>query len=239
MGGKRYNPYNKGNVCDRCRENDRITDDSRLYPGHARKENDKNGNWTGRWNCPKCYQKYDSNSHNNIMKSLAGRRTGNPNPDHENIKGDNSENLVCELYGYENLNKKYDNYRTEIDCYDPKTGLYHQVRGRWYNPKYKFWGITILEMERFKKYEDIICICCSEDGNVERIYRFPLKLVKEKEIKHINIYRYDFKGRPYESGWYEKFRIIDIEEIKKANLILKQLIMRDSKQNDVCRFKKK
>lgn len=75
---KRY--YNRTNTCDRCS----LSFDK--ASGHPLREYNKEGNWTGRWLCQNCYQKYSSSSQDNAKKSLAGRRTGNLDPNSQSAK---------------------------------------------------------------------------------------------------------------------------------------------------------
>lgn len=51
---------------------------------------------------------------------MRDRRTNNLDPNSSHAKGDKSQELVCELYGWEDLNKKNNNYTSPIDCCDPK-----------------------------------------------------------------------------------------------------------------------
>lgn len=73
--------YNKTNICPICRKENTITDKSILYPGNALREKDRYGNKTeervcnNHWNID--YQRYDHNSRNNAIKSVADIRTGN------------------------------------------------------------------------------------------------------------------------------------------------------------------
>jgi hypothetical protein len=159
------------------------------------------------------------------MKSLRNCRTGNQDPNSESTKGDKSQELACRLYGWNDLNKENDNYTggTPIDCYDPKTMLYHQVQGRCYNYISRLWAFSGFEREWIKIFEDMVCFCFSKDEKiVERIYRFPEKVVKNK--KGVRIVKYDSRGNVYNNGWYEQYRIIDEETIKKANDICKEII---------------
>jgi hypothetical protein len=198
--------YNPTHTCDRCGKNFSDVEKSGGYP---LQECDEKGYWNERWDCPACWQKYDSNSQHNAMKSVANCRTGNQNQDHPTTKGDKYICLACILYGYENLNEKYDNYTTEIDCQDPKTGLCHQIQGRRYNPKYEQWRFTHLNNEWFKEYEDMVCFCKSDDGKrIERIYRFPHSVIEGRS--DIIIYK-----NPSRGVWYEIYRYDD--ELKKAN----------------------
>lgn len=223
--------YNETNICSRCREEyeregKELTDKSILYPGNAYREYNEKGNWTRNWLC----ERHNSinrqklyNSQHNIDKSLRDHRIGNLDPYSETAKGKRSQELACILYGWENLNEKYDNYITPIDCYDPKTGLYHQIGGRYYNSIYKWWGFTGFEREWRKTFVTMVCFCFSEDGKtVERIYKFPDDVIKNQ--KSISIFKFDSKGNIYNYGWYNKYRCTDEEELKKANYIYRKIL---------------
>lgn len=203
--------YNRTNTCDRCGIKFEIA------TGHPEREYDEKGNWTGRWDCTNCFEKYDPNSKSNIIRSLASCRTGNQNPNHSNTKGKKSQKLACRLYGWKDLNEENDDYTTSIDCYDPKTGLYHQVQMRYYNSIERYWPFNGFEYEWEKIFEDMICFCFSKYGKiVERIYKFPWKEIMR--VKGITVYKNPSKGL-----WYEKYRIKSEDELKKANEIWKRL----------------
>ena len=164
-----------------------------------------------RYLCKNCYDKYDSTSWNNVRKSLANCRTDNL-AYNKHVFGDNVLELACILYGWEDLNKKYDSRTTPIDCYDPKTDLYHQVQGRHYNNIEGYWPFTTFEKEWKKKFKSIVCFCISEDGKiVERIYKFPENIAKDKGSATI------VKNSSRRSGWYEKYREKNEDELKNAN----------------------
>lgn len=204
--------YNETNVCDRCGRNFEELERSGKFPI---KEYDEKGNWTGKWDCHSCREKYDPNSSHNVLKSMANCRTGNQNPNHSGTKGDKDLDIVCELYGYINLNKRYDKYNTDIDCLDEKTGLLYQVQGRLYKAVYRCWTFGDFEIEWMKEYEDMICICKSRYGNrIERIYRFPLWIIIGR--KGITIYNND------NEHWYDQYIVKDSEELRRANDILKR-----------------
>jgi len=174
--------YNIGDICPRCKEDGTTegsaTDDNRLRPQNAHAEKDKDGNDTGRAICSthrhKDYYcnivKHDPNSHMNIQKALRNCRTGNQDPKHESTKGDIDVDIICELYDYENLNKIYDNYTTEIDCRDKKTGELYQIEGRSLgilnthitsNGEERHsegWGFAPLEREWHKKYKSSLSV---------------------------------------------------------------------------------
>lgn len=169
--------------------------------------------------CENCYKKYDSNSSNGLRKSVDNRRTGNLDPNSDQAKGDNSQELACILYGWEDLNKKYDNYMFPLDCYDQKTGLYHQVQGHRYSSIERFWSFTGFDREWGKIFETMVCFCISKDGkDIERIYEFPKEEIER--VKSISIYKNPSRGVQQ----YEKYRITDEEELKKANEIWKDII---------------
>lgn len=224
--------YNKTNICNKCRECNDITDKSILYPLKAYKEKDKNGNETGRWVCTRCwsknYQKFNSNSQVNIKKSLANCRTGNGDPNSDNIKGKRSQKLACRLYGWKDLNEENNDYTTPIDCYDPKTGLYHQVQGRYYNSVYQLWAFSSFERELGKKYKSMICFCISNDGKIiERIYIFPWREIMI--VKGISVYKNptDSHGN-IKISFYDKYGVIDEGELKNANKIWTQILKEEA-----------
>ena len=135
-----------------------------------------------------------------------------------------TQKLASRSYGWEDLNEKYDNNRTPIDCYDPKMGLYHQVQGRHYNSIDKKWAFTEFEREREKIFEDMICFCFSKDGKiVERIYKFPLKEIMERTGAVIYKNPTDWVGDP-KITWYEKYRVKNEDELKKTNEIWIQIL---------------
>ena len=72
-----------------------------MYPKNARHEKDKDGKETGEWICSihwhRDYNKYDPNSTDNIIKSLANCRTGNQNTNSPCANGDLDIDIVCEL----------------------------------------------------------------------------------------------------------------------------------------------
>ena len=68
----------------------------------------------------------------------------------------------------------------------------------------------------------MICFCISEDGNiVERIYKFPENIVKNKSDVGV------VKSSSRRSGWYEKYRETNEDELKRANDIWKDIINDD------------
>lgn len=220
--------YNQTNTCHRCIEEGKTIDESQL-PDKAYKEKDKDEKKTGAWICHKHwkrdYEKNNPDSYSNIIKSMSNSRIDNLDPNSPKGKADKAQELACELYGYVDLNKKYDNYSVGIDCLDEKTGLLYQIRGRRYSPGYGKWSFGHFEGEIYKDYEDMILFCFSNDRNiVERIYRIPF----EKEIKQkrngITIYKNPSKG----DMWYEQYRVKDEKEIKMANDIWKKILEKDN-----------
>lgn len=207
--------HNRTNTCDRCG----INFDKAF--GKPHRERDREGNWTGKWDCQSCWQKFDPFSSHSIMRSLRNRRTGNQNPDHSVTIGDQVQKLVNTLRNFIDLNIKDDNYNSPIDSIDPITGLKYQIKGKLYNSRNGQWTFAELEKEWEKEYHSVICVCISRDENtIDRLYEFP----KSETIKRsISIVKYDSKGRLYKNGWYEKYRIKDEGELKKANEIWKAL----------------
>lgn len=209
--------YNRTNTCDRCRKEGKVT---KLYAGNALMEKDNNGNWTGRWGCKNCWQKYDPNSTLNIIKSISNCRTGNQNANHSNTKGKKFQKLTCLEFGYIDLNIESDNYNSPIDLIDPKTKLKYQVKGRWYDSTNKYWNFGDIEREHFKEFKDMICYCASKDGKkIERIYRFPKEEINNRIRIAIVKNPMNARGTSPIVPWYEKYRYTDEEELKKANEI--------------------
>jgi len=225
--------YNKTNICPTCRKENNITDNSILYPKNTCHRIDKNGKDTEEWVCcnhrRRDHQRYNPNSQHNIIRSLANYRTGNQDPNHESTKADRSQELACKLYGWEDLNKKNDNNEVPIDCYDPNTGLLHQIKieSLEYDKGWFGWRFSHLEEEWHKNYEDITFFCMSEDGKIiEEIYKIPFKNEIKGKRKSVTI----SKSRLRNSKtlyWYEKYREKDEDELKKANKIWQEIINRD------------
>lgn len=218
--GRYKKHYNDAYACDRCGKSFK-----ELGSMHPHKEYDEKGYWTGRWDCPRCREKYDPGSHSNMRKSLRNCRTGNQNPNHESSKGDDCIELSCIMYGYVDLNKKYDNYTTGVDCQDPVTELLYQIRGKRYNNMNGRWDSGSLGREWYKDYEGMVYFCLSKDGKmVERIYRIPsLEIKKRKGISIYKIHRSHMKNSK-NLYWYEKYRVDDEEELKRANDIWQKII---------------
>jgi len=229
----RYGTYDKPkkcykDICYRCIEGNEITDKSVLSPGNRRREKDKHGNITGRWIChnhwKRDWQKNNLNSDHNIIRSIADRRTGNLRQNSSQAKGDKGEELLCRWKGYINLNKIYDNYRYPIDCFDEETGLYYQAKIAYYNNIYGRWSQDFKSLQNSVKigfrFKSLYLFCISED-RVERIYEIP----EEEVIKRsgITISKYDQKGKLYNYGWYEKYRITDKDELEKVNIIWQEM----------------
>lgn len=214
--------YNRTNTCDRCGKSF-----ENIGWQNPRREYNKENNWTGKWVCKSCYtknyNKSNSNSCHNLVKSLRNCRTGNLDPNCCTAIGNKSQDLACKLYNWVDLNKQNDNYTTgtPIDCYDSKTGLYHQVEGRLFNRLSGAnggWPFSGIEREWKKLFEDMICFCYSKDGKiVERIYKFP----KEELIGRTNITiiknPMNKHGTSSIIPWYEKYRVNDKEELKMVN----------------------
>lgn len=206
--------YNQTHSCDRCRKSFDELEKLGRYP---LKEYNEKGQWTRKWDCPTCRRKYDPGSIDNIRKSLRNCRTGNQNPNHPVTKGAKIQLLACELYGWEDLNKKYNNYMSPIDCYDLKTKKYYQVRGKWYDPINRIWTSGSFDNDWDKKYDYMIFFCITKDGMViERIYVFPWEEILKRQTICISKSPTDSHGNPI-TPWYEKYRIVGEEELKKAN----------------------
>jgi len=209
--------YNRTNSCDICKEN------FNNVVGKPRLKYNKEGDWTGKYICTRCWRKYDLNSNANIQKSLRNRRTGNLT-DSRHILGNNCEELTCRWRGVDNLNIKNDNYNSPIDhSRDRELGIIQTKGLRFVSYPYGRWPHNY-DSEHNKEFDYIILYCLSEDGKyVDRIYIIPkcetiykngLTITKEPRNKY---------GKQIIS-WYEKYRVTNEKTIKEVNEIWKEII---------------
>lgn len=224
---KRSIYYNRTNTCDRCRVEKNI--ETKLYPGNAFRERNKEGNWTGRWDCRNCWRRYDPNSDNSMIKSLRYHRMGDLDANCSSAKGSKFEELTVMWQGVDNLNIKSNNYNSPIDHSRHSIlgviqtkGSYLRIIGRYIASDgeeryYKGWHASFLR-EHGKVFDHLIYYCASEDGKkIERIYIFPWKEVTNRT--GISIYL-----NSLQYTWYEKYRLKDEEEVKKVNKIWRLII---------------
>lgn len=227
--------YNITNTCDRCRENGI---DTKLIPGKAYKEYNKERHWTGRYLCNSCWYITDygkrPDSHNNLKKALTNRRTGNQDTNSVQEKGDNFQELTCIWRStvssiiVKDLNIENDNYSrgSPIDhSPDSELGII-QTKGRFYDPRNGCWTTDFIR-EWDKEFDYVIFYCANNDGSIiERIYIIP----KEEVIKtqSIGIFKKPTCGRygsPF-TPWYEQYRVKDEKVLETVNEIWKQIIKR-------------
>ncbi len=149
--------------------------------------------------CLNCFNKYRYRRDNQkLYKSIRDSRIGNQNPGTTRFVGDLCQELACRLYEWEDLHRKNDNFTTSIDFYDHKTGLFHQVQGRYYNSNKLIWSFGPFGREWNKYYKSMVCFCISDDAKmIERIYKIPIKEIKKR--KSMGIYRDNIYG------WYEQY----------------------------------
>jgi hypothetical protein len=231
MARRKY--YNRTNTCYRCGINfEKIKE----LGDHHRREYNKEGNWTGKWVCNRCYGKYDPNSTNNILKSVANCRTGNLDPNSTAAKGDNFQELTCRWRStvstipVEDLNKKLDNHKTPIDhTIDSELGII-QTKGRSYDSYNRYWITSGLNRDWKKEFDYLIFYCTSEDGNIiDRIYIIPSwEIIEIKGFAIVKNPTIGWNSIPF-IPWYEKYRVKDEETIKKVNEIWQKIL--DEKKN--------
>lgn len=207
---KKYK-YNKTEICDRC--GIKLTDDT--YP---RREFDKDGNWTGKWDCYKCYSKFDPNSKLNLFKSVSDRRTGNQNPNSTNAKGDKFQKLTCIWLDVKDLNIENDDFHSQIDhSKHPSLGIL-QTKGKLYDSNNNRWDLNA-GSEHGKNFDNSIFYCTSEDGKfIERVYIFPWSEVLRRST--ISIY-----NSKKNISWTEEYRIKDDGVLEKVNGIWKEICL--------------
>ena len=222
--------YNLTNICFRCREENRNTDNSILYPGNALRECNEKGDWTGIWLCHKCHDKYERENNpnclDNIKKSLRDCRTGNLDPSCNTAKSDDFEELTYRWKGAKILSKENDCHNGPLDHSVDSKGKIPQTTGRWYDSYNRYWGFAHFEREWDKIFDYEICYCASKDGkDIERIYEIPFKKEIKDKRDNITIVKNptDRWGNPI-IPWYEKYRK-DEETVKKVNKIWKEIMM--------------
>lgn len=242
LKGTKLLKYNDTNICNKCREDNEkdgrgLTEKSILYPGNAR-----NFNIDGKsvWYCEIHSSRYRSklpDSSSNIRKLLTDHRTGNVK-DPTKILGDNCEELTEKWTGAKRLSVKYDKYSQLPLDHGPITehisvmvrdklvelyGKVPQTKGSNYHKKYGSWEFGCLDTEWNKEFDIEILWCISEDGmSIERGYIIPKKVIRQKTI---SIVKNPSKG----VQWYEEYRVIDEETLKKINIIWKKIIIDEIK----------
>ncbi len=120
--GTKLKSYNKTNICDRCREQNNITDKSILYPGSVCIEKDKDGNIIG-CDCRNCWGKYDPNSTNNKKKLETDCRNKNLDPNSSPGIGYIAATLVKKKLGIDDCFDITDNF-----CYRKYDMIEHKDR---------------------------------------------------------------------------------------------------------------
>lgn len=214
LWNKRYNPTH---TCDRCRKS---FDD--IGWAHPVREYDEKGDWTGNWDCPSCYEKYDPNSLSNTKKSVAGRRTGNIDQSSTSGKGYKGEKLLCKWKGFINLNDEDNNYNSPIDCQDPVTKLYYQAKIAYYDPVNERWSQDLRNIQNLSikgfVFKSLFLFCISEDGNeVEMVLEIP----EEDVIVRMGIFVAK-NPSPSRIQWYKQYVLENKSELKKLNEIWKK-----------------
>lgn len=235
--GTKLVSYNRTNVCPRCREEDKITDKSILYPGNVGLDINKEGKRTGEWVCAlhykRHYERYGPSSCSNIIKSLRNRRTGNLN-NSNHLLGDNCQKCTCLWLGTKDLNELYDNYISPYDHTLIPEGMslvigdklvdlsekIPQTKGKRYSPKDKGYHFSNIEREWSKEFDIMILYCIGENGDhIERIYVIPKSDIIGRVT--IGIYLNNY-------GWSKKYRVSNQEEMKIVDKIWQGIIAKDN-----------
>lgn len=178
---------------------------------------------TGRWLCDFCYNRYDPNRKNLYRERygvVANSRTGNI------LQGSNKEK--GDMLTIDKYMERSKILSIENDCYigpidhsrDPELGII-QTKGRFYNSVNRMWSFSGLEREYNKEFDFMISYCADKDGKcIEKIYIFPKsEIIKRKGVTIV-------KNPSRWTPWYEQYRVIDEETIKKINDIWKKIIKR-------------
>ena len=165
--------------------------------------------------CNICYQRYNPNSSNNTIKSMAKCRTkriiridrfGNLD---DNDLGYVIECIVCDTYGIKIYNDEVDNYRSPFDAIHPEYGKF-QIKGASFNIIDGQWHLRFRNTEILWSAFDFVVIICMDGNkpwkNVERVYKIPQEeFINRKSIAIVKDPT-DCVGN-LKTPWYEKYRI--------------------------------
>lgn len=217
MRGQRTNKifYNPTGICDRCNK-------EKLIQGKVYREYNKDGNWTGKWLCGKCWHKEKSAKNHEVFKLLAKHRTNKCDLDITNSRGSALEELTCIWRGVKNLNIENDNYNSPIDhSRDSELGIIQTKGGTYY---LNGWRLNKLDRERNKPIDYIIFYCVDKNfRNIERIYIIPKSEIIGRQ--GITFVKDPSRGIP----WYEKYRVKDEGTLKMVNDIWIDIINKKTK----------
>lgn len=223
--------YNRTNICEICKEENKITDKSILYPGNAKKWINKEGMRTDKWICSKHWARYYNHSPNGILtlqKSLRNRRLGIQNPDSPNAIGDRGERLTDNIFRTIRLSVKNDCYNGPLDHSQIPKGIFVNIREKLIDlsekiPQSKIanfstdlgrnggWYFKYRTIEYKKKYDIMILWCISKDKLcIERGYIIPKDRINK--ITSIAIIK-----NPSRRVWYDKYRITNENILEQIN----------------------
>lgn len=232
LKGTNLRSYSDTNICPIYRE-ENVTDKSILYPGNACHGLNENNENTNDWICAshrrRNRERYDPNSRNNIIKSMADCRldkvTYNPK-----ILGEKSEKLTEIWTGAKKLSEKYDKYSMMPLDHDPIAkhlivmiedklidlyGNVVQTKAASFNSLTEKWDQDF-KVEHDKEFDILILYCLSNCKMIERIYIFPRSEVIKRS--HIAIYKKPTIRR-YVEQWYENYRVKDNKILEDVNKI--------------------
>lgn len=208
--------YNDTNTCSRIKDNGEICGKP-LVCGNARRECNKVGVITGRWVCTNCWH-----------RTLSDSRTGNLDSNCSIAKGNKFQKLSNESKSLIDLNIENDDRHSPIDSIDPVTGLYYQTKGALYDRRSRSWHANFKSERRALskgfKFHRLIYYCASEDGKIiDRMYEFTEEEIKNRSSIEVSKNPTDSRKNPI-IPWYEKYRVIDEEELNKVREIWKKII---------------
>lgn len=165
-----------------------------------RKNRDEKGNWDGHsFLCTICYERFNPNSKNNLLKSVALCRNEEISISGKKDKGRIGEDIVSITLGLKNQNDISNNYNSPFDLFfHPKYGkIGVKIRGQLYNYEWNFSDIN-----SDGDYDTILLLCMDNNKpwkNVDRVYAIPIEAIN---VKCISIYK-----NPSRRAWYDEFRI--------------------------------
>lgn len=186
----------------------------------------KEGKHTGGWICENCRgEEY----YTNTIKPMTDHRIGNIDPNSSVAKGDNFEELTSIWKRVKILSIENDKYCGPLDHSIDSNGKRPETKGKFYDPYNRRWLQDCRgpqnAIRRGFIFDYLILYCASKDGkDIDRIYEFPTEELMNRSCVNVIKNPMNHCGTIPIIPWYEKYRIIDEEELIKVNKIWKEII---------------
>lgn len=167
---------------------------------YCRGEYDDNGDWTGKWICRYCYDRYSPRSTHTIMRSITNIRNGYLSVSSKHGKAIIDQAVVSKVLNIDDLNIKMDKFTWYIDMENSEDGKI-DVKGATI-----LYGDYHFQTERNIESDTYICIGYDKKRkNIDDVWKIP------NEGRICNITSIKTVKNPSKTSIYNKFKIGDIE----------------------------